>query len=78
MTAFFRTAIYMNNVPPFERVLRVLFAAAGVAASFVYFSDPLLQWTGVGSALGFALTGVLGFCPACYLAGRKLASRSRP
>lgn len=78
MTAFFRTAIYMSNLPPFERVLRVGFAAAGAIGSFVYFADPLLQWGAAGSALGLALTGVLGFCPACYLAGRKLGARTKP
>jgi hypothetical protein len=25
-----------------------------------------------GSALGFAVTGLIGFCPACALVGRRL------
>lgn len=78
MSAFFRTAIYVNNVPPFERVFRVVFAVAGIVGSFAYFTDPRLQWAAAGSALGFALTGVLGFCPACYLVGRKLGGRTQP
>jgi hypothetical protein len=75
MRDFFRTAFYFKNVPLFERVLRVgLAIALGAVPLFM----PLLAWvSGLiwVSAAFVASTGFVGFCPACYLVGRRLVAR---
>lgn len=68
--SFLKTAFFIKNVPPAERVLRLLLAA-GVAVWGVVADGPL-GVTLVASAAGFALTGLVGFCPMCALVGRKL------
>jgi hypothetical protein len=64
-------SLYVKNVPPAERTLRLLVSAVVVLLALVYLADP---WRPIvaASGAGFALTGVLGFCPACALIGRRL------
>jgi hypothetical protein len=76
MNEFFRTAIYRKNVPSAERALRLLAAVATGVATAMYFSSPLLKGLGVMFSVMFALTGAFGFCPACYMAGRKLPGQT--
>lgn len=75
MSEFFHTAVYFKNVPTIERIVRVGLAL-GLAALPVLW--PSTGWaTGALwlSAASAAATGFIGFCPACYLAGRNLVSR---
>jgi hypothetical protein len=72
--SFVRTALYVKNVPPLERVVRVVFSLAGAAAALAYLSQPW-SWLLGASALGFSVTGFVGFCPACALFGRRLVSK---
>lgn len=62
---------YVKNVPNGERVLRGLAGVAGVAASLAWLPG-VWGWVGVASAAGLTLSGLLGFCPACAMVGRKL------
>jgi hypothetical protein len=78
MNAFFRTTLYTKNITSAERVLRITAAAAGVSVALLQLAEPWQQWVAALGAIGFALTGAVGFCPACYLAGRKLADRTAP
>ncbi|MHB8414150.1 MAG: YgaP family membrane protein [Acidiferrobacteraceae bacterium] len=67
---------YVRNVPGWERGLRI---AGGVAVSGYALGDIGGPWgwvLGAGGA-GLALSGVLGFCPMCALAGRRLEPRAR-
>jgi len=62
-----------NNVPGWERIARVavgLGAAAGGAVWAV--NGEWLGWLVAASGLGLAVTGVVGWCPLCAMAGRKL------
>jgi hypothetical protein len=75
MHEFFRTAIYTKNIPTLERTLRVVASlAAGGAAAF-YVEEPWMRWAAGASGVMLALTGVFGFCPACYMAGRRIKNR---
>ncbi len=63
---------YVKNIPGWERALRVLM---GVMALAVAWSN----WGGSSLAVGagimgamLSMTGLLGFCPMCAMAGRKL------
>jgi hypothetical protein len=74
MTQLYGTAVYPKNVPRWERGLRVV---AAVALGLIIWStspEPWTRWVGIGSAALFGLTGFFGFCPACYLVGRKPVS----
>ena len=62
---------YAKNLPTWERAVR-LFGAAGMAlCSWQYSPTPLGIIFGISAAVT-ALTAVVGFCPMCALAGRKL------
>jgi hypothetical protein len=74
MKDIYGTAIYPKNVGPFERTVRLLLSLAAAAFSLAWAKEPWMMWLGVGSAIMFALTGAFGFCPACYLAGRRKVS----
>lgn len=70
-----KAAIFVKNLPVWERVLRLLLTACVVIASLLWLKSP---WNAVValSAIGFGLTAVFGFCPACAMFGRKLQSGS--
>ena len=68
------SALYVKNVPPLERAARIVIAIAGAVAAFVALASPW-SWVAVASAAGFAMTGVVGFCPMCAMVGRRLDAR---
>lgn len=63
--------IYVKNVPSWERVLRVIAGLVVVAWSLL-----ILGGTGgvllALSAAGIVVSGLVGFCPACAMVGRRL------
>jgi hypothetical protein len=69
-----RASFYAKNLPPWERAARGAVALVGAAIALVYVSAPT-RWLVVTAALSFGLTAVVGFCPMCALAGRRLAKR---
>jgi hypothetical protein len=69
-----RAAFFAKNVPRWERVLRVTVALAVTLLSLTLL-DAAWRWALTASALGFGLTGLIGFCPACALVGRRLPER---
>lgn len=66
-----RTAFYAKNLPNWERALRLALAAVVVVAALLLLPAPW-SWAVVASGLGFAVTGLVGFCPACAMVGRRL------
>lgn len=74
MSNVYGTAIYKKNVPALERVLRLVASASLVIGAALWIDDTRIRWLAVASGAMLALTGVFGFCPACYFAGRKLAA----
>ncbi len=66
-----KAAIYVKNVPGWERVLRIAVAVASTLVALALLPVPW-SWLSAASAAGFGATGVFGFCPACALAGRRL------
>lgn len=73
--SFVKAAFYAKNVPGWERVLRVVLSVTATVLSFVYLRAPL-SYVAAASAIGFAITGLVGFCPACALVGRRLDART--
>jgi hypothetical protein len=63
--------IFAKNVPNWERVLRVIAGLAMVAWSLLVLGGTwgvLLTL----SAAGIVVSGLVGFCPACAMVGRRL------
>lgn len=61
-----------QNLPRWERTLRValgMLIAAGAVASLP--ASSALLWAALATAATLALTGFVGFCPACAMVGRK-------
>ena len=63
------TAFYAKNVPAWERFVRVALSVAGIVYGFSLPSP--FGWAVAASAAGFAVTGLVGFCPACAMLGRR-------
>jgi len=66
-----RSTIYRKNVRQWEQWTRVV---AGVAMAIVALNiDGLVLRSGLlASAVVLAVTGVVGWCPACAMVGRRL------
>ena len=66
---------YRKNLFAWEQLLRVVAGVLMIAAGFVY----LPGWSGYAVAVAgamLAVTGVLGYCPACAMVGRKPIDRT--
>lgn len=67
--------IYIKNLPLWERLLRI--GVGMVVAAYAAVSvGGVLGWAIAAGGIGAALTGIVGFCPACALAGRRLKQRA--
>ena len=63
---------YSKNVPGWERVLRLMMGLGALAFAWMnWHVSPLAVMAGVMGVM-LAMTGLIGFCPACAMAGRKL------
>jgi hypothetical protein len=68
---------YPKNVPSIERVIRIVIGVALVALvlsgrSFLGNLSPVMTVIAFASAVFIAVTGFVGWCPACALVGRKI------
>lgn len=63
------TAVYAKNLPAWERGVRITLSLAVVVYGLSLPSP--WSWLVAASAASFALTGFVGFCPACALVGRR-------
>jgi len=62
---------YVKNVPAWERVVRIIVGLAVVAWSLIALGG-VLGLVIAASAAGIVASGIVGFCPACALVGRRL------
>lgn len=74
MSSIYGTAIYKKNVPTAERVIRAIASILVIAGAMLWIADARLRWAAIATGVMFALTSAFGFCPACYVAGRKLST----
>lgn len=61
-------AFYRKNIGGVQQVMRLALGVAVAIAAFVYLTD-LAAWLVAAGGAGFALTGVVGYCPMCAIAG---------
>jgi hypothetical protein len=66
---------YAKNLPTWERAIR-LFGALVMGACAVRFWGTPLGYTFVVGSMMVALTSIVGFCPMCALAGRKITAHN--
>ncbi len=71
------SAFYWKNLPVWERIGRALVALAVTVAGFAVFGGGLWGWLIAISAIGFGMTGIVGFCPICAMFGRRLKTVSK-
>jgi hypothetical protein len=61
--------LYRKNVFKWEQAARIVLGVVLADLPFLTGVEPAFAWVVGGSML--ALTGIFGFCPACYAVGRK-------
>jgi len=66
---------YRKNIGGGQQVIRGGIGLATGVAAFVFLSGPP-AWLVAASGLVFALTGVVGYCPMCAVAGIGRRERS--
>ena len=64
--------LYVKNVPPIERVIRVLMGVGLLAGAVLWLGPNAKGWIVGAMGLMAALSGLIGWCPMCAMAGRKL------
>ncbi|MBK6919587.1 MAG: DUF2892 domain-containing protein [Deltaproteobacteria bacterium] len=64
-------SLYVKNVPPIERFVRVLAAAAATGVGLMWLSSPW-SWLVAISAVSLLVTGLVGYCPMCAMVGRRI------
>jgi hypothetical protein len=63
--------VYWKNMGATERWARALAGAALLAGAYLLFGATTRALLLGGAGAMLALTGAVGFCPACALAGRR-------
>lgn len=69
--SFLKSALYVKNVPNWERAVRIV-AGLAIAIGGLTAMAPPWNWVLVAAGVGLGLSGVFGFCPACAMVGRRL------
>ena len=67
--------LYVKNVPTMERVIRVMMGLAPLGGSLLWLGPTTAGWVAGAMGMMAALSGLIGWCPMCALAGRKLESK---
>lgn len=68
-------AFYRNNIGRAQQVVRVVAGAAVAILGLVMLPAPW-NWLAAAAGIGMALTGFIGWCPACAVAGIGKGERS--
>jgi len=67
--------LYPKNLPHWERWLRVVVGIALVAYGLLGTSSLIMTSIALISAAVVLITGFIGYCPACAVAGRKALNK---
>ena len=63
---------YRKNIYTWEQGLRIFASLAVIAYTTLAMPGGALSYAIIAGGIGFALTGVFGFCPMCAMVGRRL------
>ena len=61
-------AFYRKNIGGLQQAARIAVGIAVAVAAFTYLAGAA-AWLVVLGGVGFALTGLVGYCPMCAMAG---------
>lgn len=64
--------LYVKNVPPVERVIRVLMGIGLLVAAVLWLGANAKGWIVGAMGMMAAMSGLVGWCPMCAMVGRKL------
>lgn len=64
--------LYVKNVPVAERVIRVMMGIGLLALAVLLLGPNTKGWIVGAMGMMATLTGLVGWCPMCAMAGRKL------
>jgi hypothetical protein len=64
--------LYVKNVPPVERVIRVLMGIGLLVAAVLWLGANAKGWIVGAMGMMAAMSGLIGWCPMCAMVGRKL------
>ncbi len=64
---------YRKNIYQWEQAIRVIGGLAFAAYAIYAFPASLLSYVLIASGIFFAMTGIVGWCPMCAVAGRRIA-----
>lgn len=67
--------LYVKNVPTAERVIRVMMGVALLGGALVWLGPTTGGWVVGAMGMMAAVSGLIGWCPMCAMAGRKLESK---
>ena len=67
--------LYVKNVPTAERVIRVMMGVALLGGALVWLGPTTGGWVAGAMGMMAAVSGLIGWCPMCAIAGRKLESK---
>jgi hypothetical protein len=61
-------ALYRKNIGSLHQAIRIALGIAVSVAALIYLSG-MAAWLVAAGGVGFALTGLVGWCPMCAVAG---------
>jgi hypothetical protein len=67
---------YRKNVPGWERLVRVVAGIAMIVCGMLAFPGTPIGYLIACAGVVTLITGFVGYCPACAVAGRKTTSSS--
>lgn len=70
--------LYIKNLPVWERLLRIGLGVAFVIYLLAFGGSGPWIWALVATIAILVLTGLVGFCPACALVGRRQLKDNTP
>jgi hypothetical protein len=59
---------YRKNIGGAQQIVRLVIGVGGAIGALIWLAAPL-AYLGVVAGLAFAITGLVGYCPACAVAG---------
>jgi hypothetical protein len=69
---------FERNLPLWERGVRIIGGAAMMAVGGLVIGDKMIGYSIAMAGVMVLMTGLVGFCPACALAGRCPIPRRAP
>ena len=59
---------YRKNIGGAQQIVRLVLGVGAAVAAWLWLVAPL-SYLGMAAGLAFAATGLVGYCPACAVAG---------